>query len=94
MTPTPLEALVVYAVVALCAGYCVWLFMPAGMRRRMANALLRRFPRLEASTTLQTAAQDSAGCGSSCGNCASTGARPPAQEHKVHWAKRRRSPPG
>jgi hypothetical protein len=89
MTPTPLEALVVYAVVALCTGYCVWLFMPAGMRRWMANALLRRFPRLEASSTLQAAARDSAGCGSACGSCASAGARPPAQEHKVHWGKRR-----
>lgn len=94
MMPTPLEALVVYAVVALCAVYCVWLFMPAGIKRRMTDALLRRFPRLQASSTLQAAARDPAGCGSACGNCASAGARPPAQQHKVHWAKKRRAPPG
>jgi len=93
MMPTALEAVVVYAVVALCAVYCVWLFMPAAMKRWMAHALLRRFPRLEASTTLQAATRDPAGCGSACGNCASAGARTPVQERKVHWVKRRRLPP-
>ncbi|OOG44474.1 hypothetical protein B0B52_06950 [Polaromonas sp. A23] len=92
--PTQLEAVVVYTVVAFCAVYCVWLFMPATMKRWMANALLRRFPRLQAWSTLQAATRDPAGCGSACGNCASAGARPPAQEHQVHWAKKRRSPPG
>jgi len=94
MIPTPLEALVVYAVVALCTVYCVWLFMPVGMKRWTASALLHRFPRLGALRTLQAATRDPAGCGSGCGNCAGAGTPAPAQEHKVHWTKKRCNPPG
>lgn len=83
-------------VVALCSVFCVWLFMPAAMKRWMANALLRSFPQLEASSTLQAVTRDPAGCGSACGNCGSDGAdaRSPAQKQNVHWANRHRSSPG
>ena len=87
MMPTPVEALVVYAVVALCAAYCVWVFMPAGIKRRAATALLRRIPRLGSSRKLQAMTKEPGGCGSGCGNCGSAAGatRPPTREHKVHW---------
>lgn len=96
MMPLPLEALVVYAVVALCATYCVWVFMPAAMKRRAATALLRGLPRLGSWRKLQAMTKEPAGCGSGCGNCGSAAGAtpPPAREHKVRWASQRRLPPG
>jgi hypothetical protein len=88
MMPTPLEALLVYAVVILCALYCVWAFLPAALKRRMARALLALSPRLGTSRRLQKLSQDSAGCGSGCDNCGSSPAQA-VQEHKVQLFRRR-----
>ncbi len=95
MMPPSLQDLVVYVVVALCAAYCVWLFMPAALKRLAAQALLSRFPRLGASRRLRSAARAKSNCGSACSGCASASPSPASgQQHKVHWVKERRSPPG
>lgn len=95
--PTPLEALLVYTVVAFCALYSVWMFLPARLKQRVARALMAKFTRLQNSRTLQSAAQPSAGCGSGCSTCGSNQAAAapgqPVQEHKVRWTPGRR-PPG
>ncbi len=89
MMPTPLEALLVYAVVLGCALYCLWAFLPASLKRRAAGRLMRLSPRLGASQRLQKLARHTGGCGSGCDNCGS--ARAPAQrEHKVQLLRRRR----
>lgn len=88
MMPMPLEALLVYAVVVLCALYCVWAFLPATLKRRMARTLLGLSPRLAASRRLQKMSRHSAGCGSGCDNCGSSTARPD-REHKVQLFRRR-----
>lgn len=88
MTPTPLEALLVYAVVMLCALYCLWAFLPAGLKRRAVRALVKRLPRLAASRRLQKMALDAGGCGSGCDNCGSNPVKP-VQEHKVQLFRRR-----
>jgi hypothetical protein len=86
MTPTPLEALVVYAVVMACALYCLWAFLPPAMKRRTASRLMRLSPRLAASRRLQKLALDPGGCGSGCGTC---GSAAPKREHKVQLFRRR-----
>lgn len=88
MMPTPLEALLVYAVVTLCALYCLWAFCPANLKRRAAAALMTRFARLRSSRKLQSLAQKQGGCGAGCGDCGSSPAKP-AGEHKVHLFRRR-----
>lgn len=88
MMPTPLEALLVYAVVILCALYCVWAFLPGALKRRMARALLALSPRLATSRRLKKLSQDSTGCSSGCDNCGSSPAQP-VQEHKVQLFRRR-----
>lgn len=88
MMPTPLEALLVYAVVILCALYCVWAFMPASLKRRTARALMKLSPRLATSSRLQKLALDAGGCGSGCDNCGSNPAKP-VQTHKVQIFRRR-----
>lgn len=87
MMPTPLEALLVYTVVMGCALYCLWAFLPASLKRRAAQGLMRLSPRWDASRRLQKLAQDAGGCGSGCDNCGS--AKPP-REHKVQLLRRRR----
>lgn len=86
MMPTPLEALLVYAVVLCCALYCLWVFLPGSLKRRAAHRLMRLSPRLGASRRLQKLARDPGGCGSGCNNCGS--AKPP-REHKVQLFRRR-----
>ncbi|MDP1565923.1 MAG: hypothetical protein Q8L91_06610 [Polaromonas sp.] len=86
MMPTPLEALLVYAVVLGCALYCLWVFLPAPLKRRAASRLMRLSPRLVASHRLQKLTRDPGGCGSGCNNCGS--AQPP-REHKVQLVRRR-----
>ena len=88
MMPTPLEALLVYAVVMACALYCLWVFLPASLKRRAAHALIQRSPRLAASRRLQKLARDAGGCGSGCDNCGSSPAQP-VQQHKVQMFRRR-----
>jgi hypothetical protein len=88
MTPTPLEALLVYAVVMLCTLYCLWAFCPASLKRRAAAALMAKFARLRASRKLQSLAQKQGGCGAGCGDCGSSPARP-VREHKVQLFRRR-----
>lgn len=83
---TLLEALVVYTVVAFCAAYSVWMFLPARVKRRAARALLAKFTRLQNSPALQAAAQQPSSCGTGCGTCSSNQAAAPGQpvqEHKV-----------
>lgn len=94
--PTPLEALLVYTVVAFCALYSVWMFLPVRLKQRAARALMAKFTRLQNSRTLQSVAQPSEGCGSGCSTCGSNQAAAPGQpvqEHKVRWTQKRRSPP-
>jgi len=77
-----LQDLLVYAVVALCALYSLWVFLPAVLKRRLAAALMARSARLAGWRFLQRAAQQPGGCGSGCGSCDSPPATP-AHEHKV-----------
>ncbi len=88
MTPTPLEALLVYAVVVLCALYCLWVFCPMSLKRRTAQALMTKFARLRSSRKLQSLAQRQGGCGSGCGSCVSKSAAP-VTEQKVELFRRR-----
>lgn len=96
MMPTPLEALLVYTVVAFCALYSIWMFLPARLKQRAAQALMAKFTRLQNSRILRSAAQQTAGCGSGCSTCGSSQAAAPGQpvqEHKVRWTLGRRPPP-
>ncbi|MBA3595143.1 MAG: hypothetical protein H0W47_15335 [Polaromonas sp.] len=86
MMPTPIEALLVYAVVLGCALYCLWVFLPASLKRRAAHYLLTRSPRLGTSRHLQKVARNPGGCGSGCDNC---GSARPQREHKVQLWRRR-----
>ncbi len=86
MMPTPLEALLVYAIVMACALYCLMAFLPAAMKRHAARRLMRLSLRLAASPRLQKLALDPGGCGSGCGNC---GSAAPQREHKVQLVRRR-----
>jgi hypothetical protein len=90
MMPTPLEALLVYALVMACALYCLWAFLPAAIKRRAAQRLMRLSPHLAASRRLQKLALEPGGCGSGsgCGNCGS-GSTAPQREHKVQLFRRR-----
>ena len=92
MMPLPLEALLVYTVVAFCALYSVWMFLPARLKQRAARALMAKFTRLQNFRMLRSAAQQPAGCDSGCGNCGSNqkASGQPEQEHKVRWAPRHR----
>lgn len=91
MTVKLLQALLVYAVVALSSAYSLWRLMPAGLKRQAAVALMARFPRLQASTRLQVLAQPSSGCGSGCGSCSSNPTQPAsaAREHRIELFRRR-----
>jgi hypothetical protein len=88
MMPTPLEALLVYALVLACALYCLWAFLPAAIKRRAARRLMRLSPRLAASRRLQKLASDPGGCGTGCDNCGSSPAKP-GRQHKVQVFRRR-----
>ena len=91
-----LEALAVYTVVVLCAAYCLWNFLPAGLKQRAARALMARSSRLQASCTLQALAQPAAGCASGCSGCGSEAAAPgqAARVHNIRWARKPGPPPG
>jgi len=91
MTVKLLQALLVYAVVALCAAYSLWRLMPAGLKRHAAAALMSRFPRLQTSARLQVLAQQPTGCGSGCNSCSSNPAKPASAplEHKIELFRRR-----
>ncbi|MFI5445419.1 DUF6587 family protein [Polaromonas sp. UC242_47] len=86
MMTIPLQSLVVYTVVALCAVYSVWIFLPASLKRRIATALMASSSRLRSSRRLQTLAQKQGGCGSGCDSC---GPAKPVQEHKIQLFRRR-----
>lgn len=92
-----LEALVVYTLVVLCAAYCLWIFLPAGLKQRAARALLARSGRLQASRILQALAQQpAAGCASGCSGCGSDApaSGQAARVHPVRWARKPGPPPG
>lgn len=83
-----LQDLLVYALVALCALYSVWVFLPAALKRRAAAALMQHSPRLAASRRLQKLSQQGGGCASGCGDCGSSPAKP-VLAHKVRFFHRR-----
>jgi hypothetical protein len=92
-----LEALAVYTLVVLCAAYCVWIFLPAGLKQRAARTLMARSGRLQASRTLQALAQQpAAGCASGCSGCGSEAAVPgqTPRVHNIRWARKPGPPPG
>lgn len=88
MMPPSLVAWVVYAVVALCAAYSFWMFLPGSLKRRIATALMASMPRLRASHRLQKLAAQGGGCRSGCDSCGSSPANQPAHEHKVQLFRR------
>ena len=63
-----MQALIVYAIVAVAAVYAAWLLMPASMRRRVL-AWLRRFAPARAQPLLVRLDAEDTGC-SSCKGCA------------------------
>ncbi|MDO9361256.1 MAG: hypothetical protein Q7T70_19980 [Polaromonas sp.] len=87
MTLPPLQDLLVYAVVALCALYSLWMFLPAAVKRRLAAALMARSKRLAGWRFLQRAAQQPGGCGTGCDSCDSP--VKPARDHKVQVFRRK-----
>ena len=91
-----LEALAVYTLVVVCAAYCLWIFLPAGLKQRAARALMARSARLQASRTLQALAQPAAGCASGCSTCGSESAVPgqAPRVHNIRWARKPGPPPG
>ncbi|MES2400902.1 MAG: DUF6587 family protein [Pseudomonadota bacterium] len=91
------EALAVYTLVVCCAVYCLWVFMPTGLKQRAARALLARSGRLQASRILQALAQQpAAGCASGCSGCGSDApaSGQAARVHPVRWARKPGPPPG
>jgi hypothetical protein len=86
MMSIPLQSLVVYVVVALCAVYSVWLFLPASLKRRIATALMARSSRLRSSRRLQALAKKQSGCGSGCDSCSPA---KPVREQKIQLFRRR-----
>lgn len=91
-----LEALAVYTLVMVCAAYCLWIFLPAGLKQRAARALMARSARLQASRTLQALAQPAAGCASGCSGCGSEATAPAhtPRVHTIRWARKPGPPPG
>lgn len=89
--PQFLQALLVYALVALCTAYSLWRLLPAGLKRYAAAALISRFPRLKTYQRLQALVQQPSGCGSGCSSCGSNDSRPAqaVQEHKIELFRRR-----
>jgi len=83
-----MQDLVVYAVVALCTVYSVWVFLPASLKRRAAAALMASTPRLRTSSRLQKLAAQGGGCGTGCDNCGSSAAKPTADGHKIRLFRR------
>lgn len=61
-----IQPLVVAAVVAVSAVYAAWTLMPAALRRRLAQRLLR-IPALARQPVLLRAARPASGCG--CDGC-------------------------
>lgn len=91
MTHQLIEALLVYALVALCAAYCLWIFLPAGLKRRAAAWLMTRFTGLRDSRALQALARQQGGCSSGCSGCSKGGIKPIRRvgEHPIKLVKRR-----
>ncbi|GEM_PF-6810250 len=91
MTQQLPEALLVYTLVALCAMYCLWTFLPASLKRRAAAWLMTRFTGLQDSRTLRTLAQQQAGCSSGCDSCSQSVGRSTqrASEHTIKLVKHR-----
>ena len=83
-----LQAWLTALIVAACAAYAGWtLLLPAALRRRLANALLRRRWPAAIQRRLQDVAKTSSGC--SCDGC-DAGAGKPKDVQPVHWAPRRK----
>ena len=74
--------------VAVCAVYTLGLLLPGSLKRRAAQALMARFPRLQRSARLQKLAAQGGGCGSGCDSCGSNPAKRPTGEHKVQFFRR------
>ena len=91
MTHQLIEALLVYTLVALCAAYCLWAFLPASLKRRAAAWLMTRFKGLQDSRTLRALAQQQAGCSSGCGSCSKGAVRSTQRvsEHTIKLVKHR-----
>ena len=81
-----MQDLLVYALVGLCAVYSVWLFLPASLKRRAAQALIARSPGLAASRWLQKMAQQTGGSG--CDSCSNAPTKA-VNEHKIQIFRRR-----
>lgn len=91
MTHRLIEALLVYALVALCAAYCLWVFLPAGLKQRAAAWLMTRFTGLRDARALQTLTRQQGGCSSGCGGCSKGGIKPIRRvgEQTIKLAKHR-----
>jgi hypothetical protein len=85
-----LQAWLTALIVAACAACVIWtLLLPAGLRRRAAQALLRRRWPSAVRRWLQAAARAPAACG--CDGCDAAPGKPaPPAEQPMHWAPRRR----
>ena len=84
------QHLVVFMLVAACAAYVGWtLLLPAALRRRAAQMLLRRRWPAPLQRRLQRAARTPPACG--CEGCDARRPRAsPDAVQAVHWAPRRR----
>ncbi len=70
-----LENTVVFGLVALCAAYSLWAFLPVALKRSTATVLVNSGLPLGifAARVNKLIAQDT-GCGSGCGSCSSSSA--------------------
>jgi hypothetical protein len=84
-----IQAWLTALIVAGCAACVTWaLLLPAALRRRLAQVLLRRRWPLAVQWRLQAAASAPAGCG--CDGCdAGRGKANPPTAQPVRWAPRR-----
>jgi len=80
-----MQALIVYAIVAVAAVYAAWLLMPAALRRRMLAWLGRIVPAGMQPLLARLDAEDT-GC-SSCKGCASD-AKAPVDARPIELRRR------
>ena len=68
-----LENTVVFGLVALCAAYSLWAFLPVALKRSAATVLVNSGLSLGifSAYARKLIAQDE-GCGSGCGSCSSS----------------------
>ena len=85
-----LQSLIVTVVVGGCFVYAAWTLMPQGVRRMLANGLLRLPLPDQLTATLQQALRASGGC--NCSGCDQAPAKPAALTQPLRFHPPQREP--